>query len=181
MVAWDASASSRDIDAFASAQPGPTPGDVRPLATALRAALTTGGWATTTIRDHPTFCRMLASKDREEVEIDLAVDSPPLFPTEDIGGIPILAESDLAARKVLAILDRAEGRDFTDLQALQATLGRDRCITWAKDLDAGISNTDVAAAFAKLERLADTELPTPNPAGTRRLFTEWAAALGHED
>ncbi len=42
---------TRDIDAFAAAQPGPTPGDVTELATALHGRLVKAGWHVTVIRD----------------------------------------------------------------------------------------------------------------------------------
>lgn len=85
------------------------------LATAIEAALTERGWIVKVIRRHITFTRLLATIRDETIEIDLAVDSPLLFPIEHLDGRPTLAPQDLAARKILAILDRAEGRDFTDL------------------------------------------------------------------
>ena len=85
----------------------------------------------------------------------------------------MLAEPDLAARKVLAILDRSEGRDFTDLEAL----GREQCIRWAKELDAGVTNEAIASAFAHLNRLDDSELPTATPASTRSIYDQWRAEL----
>lgn len=85
------------------------------LATAIEAALTERGWIVKVIRRHITFTRLLATIRDETIEIDLAVDSPLLFPIEHLDGRPTLAPQDLAARKILAILDRAEGHDFTDL------------------------------------------------------------------
>lgn len=168
---------TRDIDAFAGAKAGPTPGDVRPLSRVLATRLSEDGWTVTVVRSHETFGRLIAAKDGEEVEIDLAVDSPRLFPTEVIDDIPMLAEPDLAARKVLAILDRSEGRDFTDLEALQATLGREQCVRWAKELDTGVTNEAIASSFSNLNRLDDSELPTTTPASTRSLYDQWRAEL----
>lgn len=65
----------------------------------------------------------------DTAEVDLAVDSPPLFPIEFVNGLPLLAAQDLAARKIRAIIDRAKGRDFTDLDALQKQYGQTDCIT----------------------------------------------------
>lgn len=101
---------TRDIDAFVAAKAETPPGDVGPLATALRDRLLADGWAVKIDRELITFARFVVTRDGDAVEIDLAVDSPPLFPLEVVDGLPVLSGPDLAARKVLAILDRAEGR-----------------------------------------------------------------------
>ena len=168
---------TRDIDAFIGARPGTPPGDVRPLASELTEALTADGWVVTTIRSHETFSRMVTVRHPTSIEIDLAVDSPPLFPIENVDGLPVLAPQDLAARKVLAIIDRAEGRDFTDLQALAGQFGREACIGWARQLDDGLSTAAIAGAFTNLERLADHELPCSGPDPIRNLFSTWRREL----
>ncbi len=131
------------------------------------------------MRRHQTFARLVASRRTDSIEVDLAVDSPPIFPIEIIDGIPTLAPQDLAARKVLAALDRAEGRDFTDLWALAHEHGRDDTIAWALELDAGITTDQIAAAFDQLDRLLDDELPC-RPADrpkVRAWFATWSAQL----
>lgn len=168
---------TRDVDAFIPAQPGDPPGDVRPVTAQLSDALGEDGWTVTTVRSHVTFTRLVATRGDASVEIDLAVDSPPLFPVEIIDGLPVLAPQDLAARKVLAVLDRAEGRDFADLHALGEQYGRDECIDWAQQLDAGLTRDAVADAFGHLSRLDDAELPVTDPTGLRSAFTDWAAEL----
>ena len=90
---------------------------------------------------HETFTRLEATRQGTTVEIDLAVDSPPLFPIRMIDGLPVLAPQDLAARKILAILDRAEGRDFTDLYTLSQHFQREEIIAWAQQLDAGLTTS----------------------------------------
>ncbi|MCP3935188.1 MAG: nucleotidyl transferase AbiEii/AbiGii toxin family protein [Actinomycetia bacterium] len=171
---------TRDLDAFVQARPIQPPGDVGPLTTALTQALEHRGWTVTPIRTHQTFTRVTATRDDEAVEIDFAVDSPRLFPTRDIDGIPMLDQRDLAARKILAILDRAEGRDFTDLEALQHSYDREDIIDWARQLDIGIAREAIADAFRQLDRLNDAELPTDTPARTRQLFADWRAKLDPE-
>lgn len=168
---------TRDIDAFIAAQPGRSPGDVRPLAADLTRALTAAGWVVTPIRSHETFTRLMANQTDNSVEIDLAVDSPPLFPIETIDHLPVLAPQDLAARKILATIDRAEGRDFTDLHALVHQFGRDDCIRWAQQLDAGLTTTAIADTFDQLERLDNSELPATQPDTVRTAFASWASEL----
>lgn len=170
---------TRDLDAFIAAKPGNPPGDVRPLATSFTTALTAEGWTVQLVRDHITFARLLATLDDQTIEVDLAVDSPPLFPLQQIDGIPALSAEDLSARKILAILDRTEGRDYTDLWALSTPLGRAQCIAWAQQLDSGVTERDVADAFARLDRLGDDDLPCDvvERAPVRRWFAEWAQEL----
>ena len=81
----------------------------------------------------------------------------------------------LAARKVLAILDRAEGRDFTDLWHLSSELGRASCIDWAAQLDDGISHLQITTAFSHLDRLTDEELPCDDDQRptVRSWFAKW--------
>ena len=102
-----------------------------------------------------------------------------MFPLQQVDGIPALTVEDLAARKILAILDRTEGRDFTDLWALSTRLGRAECVGWAQQLDSGGSEHDIADAFDRLKRLGDAELPcTPTERqATRVWFTNWTTEL----
>jgi hypothetical protein len=169
---------TRDLDAFIAAEPGNPPGDVRPLATSFTAALAAEGWTVELVRDHVTFARLLATLGEETIEVDLAVDSPPLFPLQQVDGIPALTAEDLAARKILAILDRTEGRDFTDLWALSTRLGRAECVGWAQQLDS-VSEHDIADAFHRLKRLGDDELPCipAERQATRVWFTSWTTEL----
>jgi hypothetical protein len=170
---------TRDIDAFVAAKAETPPGDVGPLVAALRGRLLDDGWAVTVDRELVTFARLVATRNGDAVEIDLAVDSPPIFTIEVVDGLPVLSGPDLAARKILAILDRAEGRDFTDLRALADRYSKAECIRWAQELDAGVRATDIASAFTKLTRLRDDDLPCSSEAvmPLRRWFERWSADL----
>jgi hypothetical protein len=126
---------------------------------------------------HETFARLVATQGSTTVDVDLAVDSPPLFPVISVDGVPVLAAQDLAARKVLAIIDRAEGRDFSDLLALANRFPRADCISWAKQLDAGLTAAAVADGFDQLGRLRDHEIPTDDAAHVREVFDNWIDEL----
>lgn len=121
----------------------------------------------------------MAARLDAAVEIDLAVDSPPLFPLEVVDDLPVLAGQDLAARKVLAILDRVEGRDFTDLRALSERYSQAEIVMWARALDDGVSTSDIAHAFARIERLGDDELPHPpdDVPRLRKWYARWSGDL----
>ena len=170
---------TRDIDAFVGATGDTPPGDVGPLLAALRIRLDDEGWTVTVDREHTTFARLVAVQAHHSVEIDLAVDSQPLFPIEIALDLPVLAGQDLAARKVLAILDRAEARDFTDLRTLAERYSPAECIRWASELDDGVRAPDIAHAFEKLDRLDDAELPCDPGAvaNLRAWYQRWSLDL----
>jgi hypothetical protein len=170
---------TRDLDAFIAARPGPTPGTVDLLAEAFTQAAQRAGWTLQAIRRHPTFCRFILDRGDDSVELDLAVDSPRLEPTTAIDGIPVLTLRDLAARKVLAIVDRLEARDYTDLHALAHLVGQQICVESARTMDAGLSVRAIAEAFERIDRIADDRYPerATDAATTRRYFTTWAKEL----
>ena len=71
------------------------------------------------------------------------------------------AAAPICVAEILAILDRAEARDFSDLWALSAELGRNVCVDAACELDAGVTNGAIANGLMNIERLADEEFPVP--------------------
>jgi hypothetical protein len=170
---------TRDLDAFIAAQPGRDPGTVEPLLDALLRAVDRRGWTAEVIRRHATFCRVIIAMGGDQVEVDLAVDVPPLRDLEHVDGLPVLSALDLAARKILAILDRSEARDYSDLWALTALLGRSACIHAAQQLDGGVTAPMVATALGRLDRLDDVEFPpgAGDLASLRAGFAAWQAEL----
>lgn len=168
-----------DIDAFTPARPGPDPGNVDALADSFAAAAHHHGWTLVTARRNPTFCRYVATYGSDRTEVDIAVDSPPLERPETVDGLPVLTRLDLAARKVLAMTDRLEPRDYTDLHALAELLGRRTRIDAALSMDTGLRPHHIAEAFARVARLADSRFPadTPAPARVKTYFTDWAHEL----
>lgn len=167
---------TKDIDAFREARPGKQLGTVSHAADALAKALAQQGWVVTVHRRHETFARLHVSSPRGGVEIDLAVDSLRLF-HRNRQWSPVLSGKDLAARKILAIVDRAEGRDFTDLQALEARYSKTECVQWALAPDSGLTQQAIGHAFGHLDRLVDSELPTAEPDTTRAFFSGWRGEL----
>jgi hypothetical protein len=170
---------TRDLDAFTAAHAGRDPGSVESLLDAAVNAFERLGWRLDIVRRHATFCRFVASRDGGSVEIDLAIDSPPLQEIELVDRLPVLSSVDLAGRKVLATLDRAEARDFTDLWSLSRLLGRTACVAAAQRLDDGVDATSIHAAFANIGRLTDDEFPAaPDDVdAVRRWFIDWRRDL----
>ncbi|MGC1513929.1 MAG: nucleotidyl transferase AbiEii/AbiGii toxin family protein, partial [Acidimicrobiales bacterium] len=92
---------------------------ISPASDALEAACVERGWTIERKRDTTTFRRLVVRRDPDELLVDLAVDSPPLgTPTITAVG-PTYPPEELAARKVLALFDRAEPR--SPLAAVTAT------------------------------------------------------------
>ena len=168
-----------DLDAFIAARPGPDPGTVDSLADSFAVATDGLGWTLETARRSPTFCRYFVTAGEERTEVDLAVDSPPIAPPEAVDGLPVLSTLDLGGRKVLAIIDRLEPRDYTDLYALALLLGRQTCIEVALSLDTGLRVSDFADAFERVTALLDHRFPegTEDSNLIKRYFTEWADEL----
>jgi hypothetical protein len=98
---------TRDLDAFIGARPGPDPGTVDKLSDAFAERAHQLSWDVHTAR-RPTFCRLIVKVDDVTVELDVPADSPSLESPQVLDGIPVLRPLDLAARKVLAIVDRLE-------------------------------------------------------------------------
>jgi hypothetical protein len=101
---------TQDVDLFGS----DVVTGITAAADALEVACTDRGWTTERIRDSATFRRLIVRSPSDELLVDLAVDSPPLgAPTITAFG-PTYPPRELAARKLLALFDRAEARDFVD-------------------------------------------------------------------
>lgn len=168
-----------DLDAFIAARPGPDPGSVDALADAFATTAQGFGWTVETARRNPTFCRYFVTSGEDRTEVDLAVDSPPLELPEAVDGLPVLTSLDLGGRKVLAMVDRLEARDYTDLHALASLLGRQICIEAALSMDAGLRTSDIADALQRVTALLDHRFPagTQDPTLMKRYFSEWASEL----
>jgi hypothetical protein len=123
-----------------------------------------------------TFTRLVIS-GAERLLIDLAVDSPPgQPPTASFVG-PTYAPTELAGRKVIALFDRAEARDFADCYLLADRFGKAELLERAADIDAGFDPQILAQMLRTLRRFADTEIPADNPDAIRAFFTAWADEL----
>ena len=87
------------------------------LGATREAARADAGLESRRLRDLPTFVPLLVGRELDRCEVDLAID----FRALDVEAAPLdptLAPKELEANKVLAVFDRAEPRDFTDLDAL---------------------------------------------------------------
>jgi len=165
---------TRDLDIFTA----PGAGDVGLARDAFEATGKETGWTVSRLRDEATFCRLLVIGP-EELLIDLALDSKPGRPsTASIAG-PTFDPAELAGRKVLALFDRAEARDFTDVHALAERFGKAELLALAAEVDRGFDRRVFVQMLATLDRFSDDDLPVPALAvvAVRAFFRAWAREL----
>jgi hypothetical protein len=123
---------------------GPGGGDVVRARDAFEAAVKKRGWSVKRVRDGATFCRLVVTGP-DSLVVDLALDSPPSrLPTVSFIG-PTFDLEELAGRKTLALFDRAEARDFTDVYALARRYGKELLIARAAEVDMVGFDTSVFA------------------------------------
>lgn len=145
---------------------------------ALEAAAHRRGWTMQRVRDEAKFCRLIIHGD-DNLLVDLALDSPPEQPaTASLLG-PTFAPEELAGRKVVALFDRAEARDFADVFELTRQFSKDDLLQQAAQVDLGFDRPIFAQMLRSLARFRDQDLPTPEthiPA-MREFFATWADQL----
>ena len=96
--------------------------------------------------------------------------------TMDVG--PVLDLEDLAGWKVVALVSRAEPRDYVDTAAALQHYTADQLISFAERLDPGLRSQDFADAGRQLDRITD-EVFTPYGLGPpdvvrlREQFANW--------
>lgn len=165
---------TQDLDFFTRV--GAT--DVPSARDALEIAAHEQGWAIERIRDEATFCRLIIHGP-DDLLVDLALDSPPQHPaTASLIG-PTFAPKELAGRKVVALFDRAEARDFADVLELSGHFTKDDLLHQAALLDPGFDQRIFAQMLRSLTRFSDQDLPnheTRIPT-LRNFFATWANEL----
>lgn len=166
---------TQDVDLFGTdAATG-----ITTAADALEHACTDRGWTTERIRDTATFRRLVVRTPGDELLVDLAIDSPPLgAPTITAVG-PTYSPQELAARKLLALFDRAEARDFVDVHSLSARFDLDDLVGHVGNLDEGFTTALLAEMLASHHRFTDDDLADlgGNPSQLRAWADEWRARL----
>lgn len=95
---------------------------------------------------------------------------------------PTLAPLELAGRKLLALFDRAEARDFADVYVLTQRFGEDALLIEARAADAGFDVQVLAQMMRTLDRFSDDEIPAlvevvPQ---IRLFFGRWAGELSRD-
>jgi hypothetical protein len=111
--------------------------------------------------------------------VDLALDSAARLPiiTSPIG--PTLAPLELAGRKLLALFDRAQPRDFIDVYELVRRFGADRVLASAEDIDPGFQTEHLVRALRRISVFGADDLRCDDQRyeQIRRFSTDWASEL----
>lgn len=168
------SRATRDLDFFTS----PGGATVADAVGAFEVAAQSMNWSVRRVKQSADFCRLQLS-GAEELIVDFAVDSAPIHPVVATEVGPSFAPEELGVRKLLALFERAEARDFTDVYLLARKYGRKRLVADAKVIDPGFDPEVLAQMFATLRRFRDAELPIDQVrvSTLRAFFAEWAEEL----
>ena len=86
-----------------------------------------------------------------------------------------------AARKALAVFDRAEARDFVDLYRLSTLFTKTEILALAQELDLDFDERVFGQSLRSISRFRDNALPCePADASVVRSFAnDWANELDH--
>jgi hypothetical protein len=164
---------THDLVLFTRAGRGTVPG----ARDAFENAAAERGWSIRRIRDGDTFCRLVVTGD-EDLLLDLALDSPPnLPPAASIAG-PTFGLEELAGRKLLALFDRAEARDFADVFVLARRYSVGLMVERAAQIDAGFDPAILGTMLGSLARFDDIDIPVADDVvELRRFFHDWQQEL----
>ena len=114
-----------------------------------------------------------------ELIVDLAIDVAPRFPVAQTPVGPVFSPLELAGRKLLALFDRAEARDFVDVYVLSMKFGNQKIFDAAAQIEVSLNKQVLARMMNALQRFSDDELPIDHSevAALRKYFAEWAKEL----
>ncbi len=165
---------THDLDFFTQAGGGTVP-EARDQ---LEAAVIERGWTSRRIQDEDSFCRLVISGP-ENLLVDLALDSPPEAPPRASFLGPTFDLEELAARKVLALFDRAEARDFADVYVLAKRYSTTLLLARAAELDVGFDTTIFASMLRTVARFTDDDIPIPadEVPALREFFALWTSSI----
>ena len=165
---------TNDLDFFGSSQLAP----LREVVDGFIAHSERRGWSVTEIQFSDSFARLVVTDD-ESLVVDIAIDSPAIAPVHLSTAGPTFALDELAGRKLLALFDRAEARDFADIYALQTKFDKSTLLARASELDDGFDVTMFAMMIRTIRRFAPEDF---HPAEDEfpalvRFFSTWADEL----
>jgi hypothetical protein len=114
-----------------------------------------------------------------ELIVDLAIDVAPRFPVVQTPVGPVFSPLELAGRKLLALFDRAEARDFVDVYVLSKKFGNQKVFDAATQIEVSLNKEVLARMMNTLQRFSDDELPidSSEAAALRKHFANWAKEL----
>ena len=144
----------------------------------LEAAATERGWTVTRLHTSESYVRVQLTGVTDllvDIAIDASASHPPVV---SIVG-PTFEPEELAGRKLIALFDRAEARDFADVYVLAQRFGRELLLARAAEIDLGFDHRVLASMMRTLDRFTDDELPigAEDIQVIRAFFRHWADEL----
>ena len=136
------------------------------------------GWDVSIIQATSSFARLLVIAE-ESLVVDIGLDAPPISPvfTSEFG--PTFALDELGARKLLALFDRAEARDFVDIFQLRTRFSKSKLVSLAHLLDDGFNLTVLAKMMRSISRFGPQDFAPLEEEYTEivEYFLLWSNAL----
>jgi hypothetical protein len=164
---------TEDVDLFSATA------SIQRAGEALEEAVEGRGWSIERIEASETFRRaLLTTEHGDQLLIDIARDAAPLgiAVNTDVG--PTYPPAELAARKVLALFDRAALRDFVDVANVSTQLDREDLLRLATEIDEGFDRVIFSEMLEALDRFTDDEIRQwTDPGPVRAFFRDWAQEL----
>lgn len=158
VVRGDVPRTTHDLDLFSDVR-----GVVNPAADRLVERLRTDGLDCVVDRAVADFVRLVVSdKSGERLEVDLGWDLRWRdVESSEVG--PVLSSEELAVDKLLALIGRAEPRDFVDVYFLARKHGIESILRWAPEKDAGFDPYFLAESLGRMERLPRDRFEVDDP------------------
>lgn len=172
---------SFDLDLFTAEEPL-----ILPVSYQVETGAARYGLQVSVIRRFVTFVELVISRGKEQVKIDLALDSPyrfePPVPTEI--GVMVNNYRDLSVDKLLTYYGRADPRDAVDLYFILQQESLDALLPLAARKDPGFDLYWFAVALNRAASFPDEGERWPvkmlvpfNAIDLKQKFQDWALAL----
>ena len=136
------------------------------------------GWECDVLQSDAFFVR-LQVKGTGEVLVDIAIDVAAQYPSQFSILGPTFNHEELAGRKLLALFDRAEARDFADVFVLAQRFSKELLIVRASEIEISLEFDVLAQMMRSIVRFSDSDLPIDESLlkDLRIFFEEWANEL----
>lgn len=152
--------------------------DVSSLLGELLDGIDKNDWNFSIVQQSKQFVRLKVSHV-EELIIDIAIDAPPRWPITQTDLGPTYDIRDLAGRKVTALFDRAEARDFVDVYLLADLFTRNQLMHLAQTIDTGFNQRRFRESLEAHFLYRDEDFPIEHSRidSLRSFFSEWISEL----
>ena len=135
-------------------------------------------WVCIVVQADDSFVRVHV-KGTDEVLVDIAIDVGARYPSQNSVLGPTFNHEELAGRKMLALFDRAEARDFADVFVLASHFGKELLLIRAAEIEASFDFAVFAQLMRTISRFSNQEIPINQALvqDLRNFFDEWAHEL----